>query len=83
MSTESFTIRADSETVSRIDSIAARLDRSRNYIVNQAIADYLETQAWQIEKTMQGIASADRGELTPHDDVMAEVAALLTHPRNA
>jgi predicted transcriptional regulator len=32
---------------------------------------------WQLEKIMQGIAAADRGELIPHDDVMQEMDALI------
>lgn len=33
---------------------------------------------WQLEKIIQGIAAADRGELIPHDDVMQEMDALIT-----
>lgn len=37
MATEAFTIRAESEIVHKLDSLAGSLDRSRNYLVNQAI----------------------------------------------
>ena len=57
--------------------MAGSLDRSRNYLVNQAIKEYLETHAWQVEKITQGIASADRGELVAHDDVMRGIEDLM------
>ena len=50
MATEAFTIRAESEIVHKLDDLAGSLDRSRNYLVNQAIKEYLETHAWQVEK---------------------------------
>ena len=77
MATEAFTIRAETEIVHKLDDLAGSLDRSRNYLVNQAIKEYLETHAWQVEKITQGIAAADRGELIAHDDVMREMEGLI------
>jgi len=77
MATEAFTIRAETDIVHKLDSLAGSLDRSRNYLVNQAIKEYLETHAWQVEKITQGIAAADRGELIAHDDVMREMEDLI------
>ena len=77
MATEAFTVRAESNIVHQLDHIAGSLDRSRNYLVNQAIQEYLETHSWQIEKITQGIESADRGELVEHDQVTQEMDALI------
>jgi predicted transcriptional regulator len=77
MATEAFTIRAETDIVHKLDDLAGSLDRSRNYLVNQAIKEYLETHAWQVEKIIQGIAAADRGELVAHDDVMREMEDLI------
>jgi predicted transcriptional regulator len=77
MATEAFTVRAESELVHQLDHLADSLDRSRNYLVNQALKEYLEHHAWQIEKITQGIAAADRGELVAHDEVMGEIEDLI------
>ncbi|MCX7098973.1 MAG: CopG family transcriptional regulator [Methylococcales bacterium] len=77
MATEAFTIRAETTIVHKLDDLAVSLDRSRNYLVNQAIKKYLETHAWQVEKITQGLAAADRGELIAHDDVMREMEDLI------
>jgi predicted transcriptional regulator len=77
MGTEAFTVRAERDIVHKLDNLAESLDRSRNYLVNQAIKEYLETHAWQVEKINQGIAAADRGELVAHDDAMREMEDLI------
>ena len=77
MATEAFTVRAESDIVHQLDSMAGVLDRSRNYLVNQALREYLKTHAWQIEKVAQGTAAANRGELVEHNDVMQEMEELI------
>lgn len=77
MATEAFTVRTETDIVHQLDSMAGALDRSRNYLVNQALREYLKTHAWQVEKISQGIAAADRGELVDHDDVIREMEELI------
>jgi predicted transcriptional regulator len=77
MATEAFTVRAESNLVNQLDHLADTLDRSRNYLVNQALKEYLEQHAWQIEKISQGIAAAERGELVDHNVVMKEMEELI------
>ena len=77
MATEAFTVRTESDIVHRLDFLADTLDRSRNYLVNQALKEYLEQHAWQIEKISQGIAAADRNELVDHDIVIKEMEDLI------
>lgn len=77
MTTEAFTVRTEPEIMHRLDKLVSRLDRSRNDLVNQAIKEYLDLHAWQIEKTQEGIEAADRGHTIPHEDVMAEMDALI------
>lgn len=69
MTTESFTVRTDKKKVKKLDAIAARLDRSRNYIVNEAINSLLELEAWQTKRTLEGIAAAARGEFASDEEV--------------
>jgi predicted transcriptional regulator len=72
---EPITIRTTREVISEIDALAAVMDRSRTYIVNQALQQYLEANAWQIERIKQGIAAAHDGRVRPADDVFADIAA--------
>ena len=61
MTTEAFSVRADRKKVRKLDKLAAQQDRSRNYLVNQAIDQYLELLAWQDERIKEGIKAADAG----------------------
>jgi predicted transcriptional regulator len=51
------------------------MDRSRNYVVNQAIEQHLEANAWQTERIKEGIAAADEGRVRPAENVFADIAA--------
>ena len=69
MATTAFTIRTSPETMRRLDQLAAQIDRSRNYLANQALEEFLELRAWQIEKVQAGIAAAERGEFVPDQEM--------------
>ena len=55
-------LRLDETTVDKLDSIARALDRSRSWVIGDAIRLYLETEGKDIEAILEGIAEADRGE---------------------
>ena len=73
--TAPITIRAAKETVDEIDAFAAAMDCSRNYVINQAIQQYLETNAWQVARIKAGLAAAREGRVRPADAVFAGIAA--------
>ena len=59
------TVRVESETKQALDTIAARLDRDRSYVVNDALAAYVETHRWQIEHIRRGLREANAGKFVP------------------
>ncbi len=61
--------------VAEIDALANAMERSRNYVVNQAIEQYLEANAWQMERIAAGIAAAREGKVAPADEVFEGIAA--------
>ena len=52
-----------------LDAIAAEMDRDRSYVINQAVADFIEQHKRQIERIKQGIAAAEAGEFASEQDV--------------
>ncbi|MCH8071808.1 MAG: ribbon-helix-helix protein, CopG family [Proteobacteria bacterium] len=72
MGTEAFSVRADSKKVRQLDRLAKQQDRSRNYLVNQAIDQLLELHAWQDERVKEGIKAAHEGRFTS-DKKMAKI----------
>jgi predicted transcriptional regulator len=77
-----FTVRISPEKQRQLDALAQVLDRSRNWVVSEAIDRYLDVQAWQIEQIRHGVEEADRGELIPHEEVSAEAHAKIRQARD-
>ena len=77
MADTSITIRTDSESAAKVAALAAAMDRSRNWVIEAALREYVEMQAWQIEGIKEAMASLDQGEGIPHEQVMDEMEALF------
>lgn len=74
MSKENITFRVDSEKKMALDAIAASMDRDRSYVLNEAIAVYVEMHKWQIEEIKKGLAEADAGDFASEKEVEAVFA---------
>lgn len=61
------------EKQEKLDAIAHSLDRSRNWLVNQAIDHYLEIYDWQKKRIQErlDIASGKNAKFHSSDDVDA------------
>lgn len=64
------TVRLERELGSRLDELAQRTRRSRSWLAGEAIADYVERNAWQIAEIEAGLAELDAGRGI--DEVEAE-----------
>lgn len=69
------TIRTAHSTVGELDALAEAMHRSRNYVVNEALAEYIATRKWQLDRIQAGIKAANAGRVRPADEVFAEIAA--------
>ena len=65
------------ETRKALDAIAEALDRDKSYVVNDALAAYVETHRWQAEHIRQGLRRLNYLQLHKQDDVNL----LRLHPR--
>jgi predicted transcriptional regulator len=79
MATEAFSVRTDPKKIRKLDKLAEQQDRSRNYLVNQAIDQYLELLAWQDERIKEGIKAADAGRFASD----AEMDAIFNKYKDA
>lgn len=72
--TTPMTVRTAHSTVGELDALAEAMHRSRNYVVNEALEEYIATRKWQIERIQAGIKAASEGRVRPADEVFAEIA---------
>ena len=56
------TVRLDAGVKARLEALARSTRRSRSWLAAEAIAAYVEQQAWQIAEIEAGLAELDRGE---------------------
>ncbi|HEV2699034.1 MAG TPA: ribbon-helix-helix domain-containing protein [Terriglobales bacterium] len=69
-SEKTVSFRADAATIDTLDSLAAAQERSRSYLINEAITNYLELQAYQDALVRKGLEQMRKGQVTRHTDVV-------------
>ena len=68
------TARIDEETSQRLESLAKAVDRSRSWLVADAVKCYLDKESWQIAAIEEGVRQADAGNFADDDEVKAAFA---------
>ena len=63
-----------------LDAIATAMDRDSSYILNEAIAAYLEVHQWHLEDSHKAIEEADAGDFASDQEVQQ---AFAKYKRNA
>jgi len=71
------TVRVSEETDARLDHLARKLDCSKSDVAEQAIADFVAREEWQLAEIEAGLAEADRGEFASDEDVASILAKYL------
>jgi RHH-type rel operon transcriptional repressor/antitoxin RelB len=69
MSTDTFSVRVNRSTKSRLEKLAKSTGRSRSFLAAEAIAAYLDTNEWQISGITAALSSLDRGKGIVHERV--------------
>ena len=71
------TARVDQETLALVDRVAAARGRSRSWFMSEAVRRFAETEADFLDFVQVGIDAADRGELVPHEEVVARIKSMV------
>jgi len=69
MGKQTVSFRLDADKVEALDELAKALDRDRTYILNEAVAAFLEVQPWQIEHLKAAIKQANAGKFIEHRQI--------------
>lgn len=56
----------------RLDEIAARIDRSKSWIIRQALAEWIAEEQRRHELTLEAMKSVDEGRSIPQEEVEAD-----------
>ena len=70
---KTISFRADAEKIAALDSLAAAQDRPRSYLINEAINNYLELQAYQDALVRKGLEDVRQGRVVSHEEVLKRI----------
>ncbi len=64
-------VRLDEEVLAQLDIMAKAADRSRAWLMAQAIRQYVQHEAWQVDVVMKALAKMENGkaQFAPHEEV--------------
>lgn len=73
MGKHTVSFRLDADKVTALDTLAEAQDRDRTYLLNEAVAAYLDVQKWQMEQIKKSLNQAEAGDLLLHSKVKRAV----------
>jgi predicted transcriptional regulator len=80
--TTTMTVRLSKELKSRLERLAASTRRSKSYLAAEAIAEYVDLNAWQIEEIRKAVEKADSGGPFVRDQDAAQYLDALARGEN-
>lgn len=71
------TIRLSSDLKDKLDRLARITRRSKSFLAAEAISAYVDRELEIVEGIQRGLADVRAGRTVPHEQVVAEIDALL------
>lgn len=65
------TAKLPDDLVSRLDEVADRIERSKSWIVRQAVTEWLAEEQRRYDLTLEALKDVDEGRTIPHEEVLA------------
>jgi predicted transcriptional regulator len=62
-------VRLDTEVLSTLDELAAEMDRSRSYLIGQAVREFVEREYESLTAIREGERELAEGKGIPHEKV--------------
>jgi len=78
METKVLTAHVPLPLAEKVDQLAARLERSRGWIVKQALTAWVNQEEERRRLTLEALADVDAGRIIDHQAVQAWAASLST-----
>ncbi len=70
-SSVSLSFRVSPEKAAQLQSLAEATDRPKSWLLEQALENYLEVQAWQLAQIDAGLEDLKAGRMIEHERVVA------------
>ena len=80
---KTISFRAVADKIDTLDSLAAAQERSRSYLINQAINNYIELHTYQDGLVRRGLEEMQQGGVVRHQDVVKRLKKTGRRRRSA
>jgi len=77
------TAKLPDDLVSRMDEVSNRIDRSKSWIVRQAVTEWLAEEQRRYDLTLEALKDIDEGRTFSHEEVLEMVARRKRERREA
>jgi len=64
-------IRTSPELLGQFNAMAEATGRTRSFLINQAMEEYIVREAWQVAEIRKGLEEADAGDFVPDAEMRA------------
>lgn len=78
--TSTITVRLSGELKSDLEKLARSTKRSKSFLAAEAIADYVELNAWQVAEVEKATEEAEAGDFAADDEAATTLARLSQPP---
>lgn len=68
--TRVITAHVPEDLANKVDEIAEKMDRSKAWIVKQALSNYVAEEQARYEMTLEAIRSVEEGNFVQHEDIL-------------
>ena len=69
------TAKLPDDLISRLDEVSERIDRSKSWIVREAVSEWLAEEQRRYDLTLEAMKSMDEGKSFSQDEIEAHYAA--------
>ncbi|MFW6315044.1 MAG: CopG family ribbon-helix-helix protein, partial [Desulfohalobiaceae bacterium] len=66
------TVRIDDNVLDRVDGLAAELSRSRSWVINQAIKQFLNYEEWFLQEVKDSLKEVENGDIATPEEAAAQ-----------
>lgn len=80
---KTISFRMDSAKVEALDRIAAKMQRDRSFLLNEAVDAYLEWSAGLEHSILEGLKDARAGRFVEHEEVLRRMANIRKKRKTA
>lgn len=77
------TAKLPDDLVARMDQIATRIDRSKSWIVREALSEWLAEEQRRYELTLEALKDVDEERTIPHEEALARLEQRRRERREA